>query len=109
MPPVQLCRLCRLRFQAPRLPVSSIPALHQFDPLLRRCAVFPSLATDRIGAGDAFTAGFLYATLTGRQERALDYGLAMAALKHSLPGDTLVTTPEEVDRVVSRDSQGIRR
>jgi 2-dehydro-3-deoxygluconokinase len=76
---------------------------------LRHCAVFPSLATDRIGAGDAFTAGFLYATLTGRQDKALDYGLAMAALKHSLPGDTLVTTPEEVDRVVSRDSQGIRR
>jgi 2-dehydro-3-deoxygluconokinase len=76
---------------------------------LRRCAVFPSLATDRIGAGDAFTAGFLYATLTGREDAALDYGLALAALKHSLPGDTLVTTREEVDRVVSREAQGIRR
>jgi 2-dehydro-3-deoxygluconokinase len=76
---------------------------------VRRCAVFPSLATDRIGAGDAFTAGFLYATLTGREDAALDYGLAMAALKHSLPGDTLVTTREEVERVVAREAQGIRR
>jgi 2-dehydro-3-deoxygluconokinase len=76
---------------------------------IHHCAVFPSIATDRIGAGDAFTAGFLYATLTGREERALDFGLAMAALKHSLPGDTLLTTPEEVERVAARQEAGIRR
>jgi len=76
---------------------------------VRRCAVFPSARVDRIGAGDAFTAGFLYAMLTGREERALDYGLALAALKHSLPGDTLTTTPEEVERVVAREVREIRR
>ncbi len=76
---------------------------------VRRAAVFPSVRRDRIGAGDAFTAGFLYATLTGRDERALDYALALAALKHSLPGDTLLTTPEEVERIVARDAHGIRR
>jgi 2-dehydro-3-deoxygluconokinase len=76
---------------------------------LHRCAVFPSWASDRIGAGDAFTAGFLYGTLTGREERALEYGCAMAALKHSLPGDTLLTTPAEVERVVARETLGIRR
>ena len=77
--------------------------------VLQRCAVFPSARVDRIGAGDAFTAGFLYATLTGREPRALDYGLALAALKHSVPGDTLVTTPEEVERVVARELRDIRR
>lgn len=76
---------------------------------LRRAAVFPSSPVDRVGAGDAFTAGFLYATLTGREERALDYGLALAALKHSVPGDTLLTTPEEVERVVTRQIREIRR
>ena len=79
------------------------------DGVLRRCAVFPSQARDRIGAGDAFTAGFLYAWLGGRRERALDYGLAMAALKHSVAGDTLATTVEEVERVVARGEGGIRR
>jgi 2-dehydro-3-deoxygluconokinase len=64
---------------------------------------------DRIGAGDAFTAGFLYAMLTGREKRALDYGLALAALKHSVPGDTLSTTPEEVERVLAREVRDIRR
>jgi 2-dehydro-3-deoxygluconokinase len=77
--------------------------------VVRKSAVFPSTRIDRIGAGDAFTAGFLYATLTGRAERALDYGLAMAALKHSLAGDTLATTPEELERIVSRDVRDIRR
>jgi 2-dehydro-3-deoxygluconokinase len=76
---------------------------------LRQCAVFTSTRVDRIGAGDAFTAGFLYATLTGREERALDYGLALAALKHSVPGDTLSTTPEEVERVLAREVRDIRR
>jgi 2-dehydro-3-deoxygluconokinase len=76
---------------------------------LRQCAVFTSARVDRIGAGDAFTAGFLYATLTGRAERALDYGLALAALKHSVPGDTLQTTPEEVERVLAREVRDIRR
>jgi len=76
---------------------------------VRRCAVFPSHAVDRIGAGDAFTAGFLYAMLSDRSDVALDHGLAMAALKHSLPGDTLLTTREEVERVMARGATGIRR
>ena len=71
--------------------------------------MFPSHPRDRIGAGDAFTAGFLYAWLGGRREQALDYGLAMAALKHSVPGDTLATTVDEVERVVARGERGIRR
>lgn len=79
------------------------------DGAQRRCAVFPSHPRDRIGAGDAFSAGFLYAWLLGRREQALDYGLAMAALKHSVAGDTLATTVEEVERVMARGDRGIRR
>jgi 2-dehydro-3-deoxygluconokinase len=79
------------------------------EGVVRRAAVFPASRIDRVGAGDAFTAGFLYAQLTGRRERALDYGLAMAALKHSIPGDTLSTSPEELDRIVAREVRDIRR
>jgi 2-dehydro-3-deoxygluconokinase len=84
-------------------------ALCADDGTRRRCAVFPSHPRDRIGAGDAFTAGFLYAWLHERREQALDYGLAMAALKHSVAGDTLATTLEEVERVMARGERGIRR
>ena len=75
----------------------------------RRCTTFPSHGRDRIGAGDAFTAGFLYAFLKEKHGLALDYGLAMAALKHSVPGDTLSTTVGEVERVMARGERGIRR
>ena len=78
------------------------------DGARRRCTTFPSHARDRIGAGDAFTAGFLYGWMENR-ERALDYGLAMAALKHSVAGDTLSTTLAEVERVMARGERGIRR
>lgn len=76
---------------------------------VRRRSVFVSARIDRVGAGDAFDAGFLYAILTGRAEQALDYGLALAALKHSLPGDTLITSPEEVERVVANQVRDISR
>ncbi len=76
---------------------------------VRRCGPFPVSRIDRVGAGDGFTAGFLYATLLGREERALDYGLALAALKHSIPGDTLTTTPAELETILARDSREIRR
>lgn len=76
---------------------------------VRRCGPFPVSRIDRIGAGDGFTAGFLHATLLGREERALEYGLALAALKHSIPGDTLTTTPAELEAIVERDAREIRR
>jgi 2-dehydro-3-deoxygluconokinase len=43
---------------------------------------------DRIGGGDAFAAGVLHGVLTGRDlEWTAKAGLAVTALKHSLPGD----------------------
>ena len=43
---------------------------------------------DRIGAGDAFAAGVLHAWLKGGDVQAMAAtGLALTALKHSLPGD----------------------
>jgi len=75
---------------------------------VRRCAVFPNTHIDRVGAGDAFTAGFLYATMSGRED-ALDFGLAMAALKHSIPGDTVSPSVAEVERILAREAHGIRR
>ena len=43
---------------------------------------------DRIGSGDAFAAGVLHGLETGLDEQAtLDFGLAAACLKHSIPGD----------------------
>jgi len=53
---------------------------------------------DRVGAGDAFTAGLLYGCLKLKDvEKGVQYGNAFAALKHTLPGDFNWSTLEEVE------------
>ena len=57
---------------------------------------------DRIGAGDAFAAGVLHALRNGEGiERAAADGLALAALKHSLPGDASLFGRAELDGFVA--------
>ena len=52
---------------------------------------------DRLGAGDSFSAGFIYGYLTGDVAKGLRYGNAYAALKHSIPGDINWSTLKEVE------------
>lgn len=53
---------------------------------------------DRVGAGDSFTAGFLFGWLKEKDvEKAVRYGNAFAALKHTFPGDFNWSTQEEVE------------
>lgn len=53
---------------------------------------------DRVGAGDSFTAGFLYGWLKEKDvQKGVQYGNAFAALKHTVPGDFNWTTQEEVE------------
>ena len=53
---------------------------------------------DRVGAGDSFTAGFLYAWIKEKDvQKGVQYGNAFAALKHSIPGDLNWSTLEEVE------------
>jgi 2-dehydro-3-deoxygluconokinase len=52
---------------------------------------------DRVGAGDSFTAGFIYGYLTGDAQKGVKYGNALAALKHTMPGDFNWSTLEEVE------------
>jgi 2-dehydro-3-deoxygluconokinase len=53
---------------------------------------------DRIGSGDAFAVGVLHGVLGGaRIEDAARYGLALACLKHSLPGDASLFTQADID------------
>jgi 2-dehydro-3-deoxygluconokinase len=56
---------------------------------------------DRVGAGDSFTAGFLWGWLKeGDVEKGLRFGNAFAALKHTIPGDFNWSTMEEVEALL---------
>jgi 2-dehydro-3-deoxygluconokinase len=62
---------------------------------------------DRIGSGDAFTAGFLYAYLKKDRDisAAIKYGNASSVLKHSIPGDLSFCSIEEIDQIVEGKGQ----
>lgn len=65
---------------------------------------------DRIGAGDAFAAGVLHGLLSRMSEAAsLEFGLAAGCLKHSVPGDFLRLSADEVKEFVGAASLDVRR
>jgi 2-dehydro-3-deoxygluconokinase len=65
---------------------------------------------DRIGSGDAFAAGVLHGLLTGLDEQAaLDFGLAAACLKHSIPGDFNLVSVADVQNLLRDTGFTVRR
>ena len=64
---------------------------------------------DRIGTGDAFAAGVLHRHLAGEGPRqCAEAGLALAALKHGVPGDMLLATAQDLAEFESGGSD-VRR
>ena len=57
---------------------------------------------DPVGVGDAFMGGFLHALsiFPGDREKQLNYSLAAASLKNTIPGDFNLSTEEEIQAVM---------
>lgn len=65
---------------------------------------------DRIGAGDAFAAGVLYALNNARElPFAVAFGAAAAALKHSISGDFNIATAADIEAAMRGDGFDVRR
>jgi 2-dehydro-3-deoxygluconokinase len=62
---------------------------------------------DRVGGGDSFGAGLIYATLQGHQpQEAIEWAVAASALKHTIPGDYNRVTVSEVETLAGGDASG---
>jgi len=64
---------------------------------------------DRVGAGDAFTAGLIYAmtnTDLASPQRAIAFATAAGCLAHSIEGDFNFSTREEIEALVDGNSAG---
>jgi 2-dehydro-3-deoxygluconokinase len=62
---------------------------------------------DRVGAGDSFCAGLIYALTThGDDAKALEFATAASCLKHSIPGDFNRVSVAEVDALVAGEGSG---
>jgi 2-dehydro-3-deoxygluconokinase len=65
---------------------------------------------DRIGTGDAFAAGILHGCLTGLDDpAALDFALAAACIKHSIPGDFNRASVAQVEELLAGRGFAVRR
>jgi 2-dehydro-3-deoxygluconokinase len=62
---------------------------------------------DRVGGGDSFAAGLIFAILDGRApEAALRFAVAASALKQTIPGDFNRVSVAEVERLAKGDASG---
>ncbi|GGC04629.1 sugar kinase [Dyadobacter sediminis] len=66
---------------------------------------------DRVGGGDAFIAGLIHGLISfDDQQKALEFGVAASALKHTIEGDALISTVAEVEAIRQGETSGrIRR
>ena len=66
---------------------------------------------DRIGTGDAFAAGLIHGLTSFEADaEALDFAVAAAVLKHSIPGDFNLSTENDILAVARGDRSGrVRR
>ena len=68
---------------------------------------YPVHIVDRIGGGDSFGAGLIYALLnTYSTQQAVDFAVAASALKHSIEGDFNLVSVSEVQKLAGGDGSG---
>lgn len=62
---------------------------------------------DRVGGGDSFGGGLIYALLTGKStQEAVEFAVAASALKHSIEGDYNFVTVDEVEKLAGGNGSG---
>ncbi|MEX0643857.1 MAG: sugar kinase [Parvularculaceae bacterium] len=65
---------------------------------------------DRIGAGDAFAAGVIHGIRRAKGDQyAIDFGVAAAAIKHSIPGDFTIASVADVEEAMLSEELDVRR
>ncbi len=85
-------------------------AIHkESDEICRAPSVAVMHTVDRVGAGDAFAAGFITGYLEDSIANGLNFGTAMAALKLTIHGDQPLVTRAEVEALVAGGVGGISR
>jgi 2-dehydro-3-deoxygluconokinase len=65
---------------------------------------------DRVGGGDSFASGLIYALIQGRDlQQAVEYGAAHGALAMTTPGDTSMASLKEVEALVAGGTARVQR
>ncbi len=108
---VQLVAITLRRVAAPEQQQWESAAVARNGDFFRSPAVKPLSVNDRLGGGDAWTAGFYYGLLTaGRGQPGIAKGMlvgdACTRLKHTLMFDLPILDREEVNALLKQDTAG---
>jgi 2-dehydro-3-deoxygluconokinase len=94
----------------PRVLLNNWSAIVAADGKVHRAPQYEVEVIDRIGAGDAFSAGLIVSRLENRNwDDAVRFATATSALKHSIPGDFCLVTRSEVEQLLSGGSLRVSR
>ena len=62
---------------------------------------------DRVGGGDSFCGGLIYALISGKDTQdAINFAVAASCLKHTIEGDFNMMSVEEVEKLAAGDASG---
>lgn len=76
------------------------------QPFLSQCYGIDII--DRIGGGDSFAAGLIYAKRNGFEEKhAIEFATAASCLKHTIHGDLNPVTYKEVESLLASDGKAL--
>jgi len=65
---------------------------------------------DRVGGGDSFASGLIYALLEDKSpDQAVNYGATHGAIAMTTPGDTSMATLKEVEKLLAGGSARVAR
>lgn len=94
----------------PRVLLNSWSAIVAADGAVHRAPRFEVEVIDRIGAGDAFSAGLIVSRMESRGwDEAVRFATAASALKHSIPGDFCLVSRTEVEQLLAGGSLRVAR
>jgi 2-dehydro-3-deoxygluconokinase len=94
----------------PRVLLNTWSAIVVAGGAVHRAPRYEVEVVDRIGAGDAFSAGLIVSRLENRGwDEAVRFATAASALKHSIPGDFCLVTRGEVEQLLRGASLRVSR
>ncbi len=94
----------------PRVLLNTWSAIVVAKGTVHRAPRYEVEVVDRIGAGDAFSAGLIVSRLEDRGwDDAVRFATATSALKHSIPGDFCLVTRSDVDQLLRGASLRVSR
>ncbi|MGI6565834.1 MAG: PfkB family carbohydrate kinase [Limnochordia bacterium] len=109
--PEEACRKLHETYGCPWVIITmgGAGAIGLFDGEIKQVDGYEITAIDRVGAGDAFAAGAIYGFLQDSPDISLKYGIALAALKHTIFGDQSYLGIRDIERLLAAGGSDIQR